>query len=53
MSSDHIERQRSNVECAFCCDIMKKPVKILPCGHSFCENCLIGYATGEQTKQKR
>ena len=35
------EASESAFTCLACMEIMKKPVTCIPCGHSFCEACLI------------
>lgn len=30
---------QEGLECAICCEVMKNPVSLDPCGHSFCKIC--------------
>ncbi|XP_060897313.1 E3 ubiquitin-protein ligase TRIM35-like [Labrus mixtus] len=43
-------RLEKNLSCAFCYDIYRKPV-ILPCSHSFCDDCLKKWWAGKQTRE--
>nr|XP_020507819.1 nuclear factor 7, brain-like [Labrus bergylta] len=43
-------RLEKNLSCAFCYDIYRKPV-LLPCSHSFCDDCLKKWWAGKQTRE--
>jgi hypothetical protein len=40
LSEEAMESIRGETECSICMEIMVEPSTIVPCGHSFCKDCL-------------
>ena len=34
------ENQKDELKCPLCLDILENPKIVIPCGHTYCENCL-------------
>ncbi|XP_007544302.2 tripartite motif-containing protein 16-like [Poecilia formosa] len=48
MENRHV--QMDNVSCSICLDLLKDPVTI-PCGHSYCMNCIKDHWDGDQRRK--
>uniref|UniRef100_A0A087XUT6 Tripartite motif-containing protein 16-like n=1 Tax=Poecilia formosa TaxID=48698 RepID=A0A087XUT6_POEFO len=48
MEQNHLDREA--ISCSICLDLLKDPVTI-PCGHSYCMNCIKGYWDKEDQKR--
>ncbi|XP_075338278.1 tripartite motif-containing protein 16-like [Odontesthes bonariensis] len=49
MAKKRVKLDLESFSCSICLDVLKEPVTI-PCGHSYCINCIKGYWNGEDQK---
>ena len=41
----------TDVECTICLETLRKPIRMLSCGHNFCHECIESiYRPGEQNR---
>lgn len=50
--AERLFRDKEQYNCSVCLDLMADPVT-LPCGHSYCMNCITAYWKQDQHKQAR
>ncbi|XP_034064164.1 tripartite motif-containing protein 16-like [Gymnodraco acuticeps] len=50
MSQKGAQLDLDSISCSICLDVMKDPVTI-PCGHSYCMDCITNYWDGEKQKE--
>ncbi|KAM4714179.1 tripartite motif-containing protein 16-like [Anableps anableps] len=50
MAQRGVQLDQGNLSCAICLDLLKDPVTI-PCGHSYCMNCIKEYWDGEDQRR--
>lgn len=48
-SSPAVDDDDTHLKCSICYDLFTKPVSINPCGHCFCESCIITWLTRSNT----
>ncbi|KAM4591743.1 tripartite motif-containing protein 16-like [Odontesthes bonariensis] len=49
MAKKMVKLDLESFSCSICLDVLKEPVTI-PCGHSYCMNCIKGYWNGKNKK---
>ncbi|XP_041847638.1 tripartite motif-containing protein 16-like [Melanotaenia boesemani] len=49
MATQGLQVDQGNISCSICLDLLKDPVAI-PCGHSYCMNCIKSFWDGEDQK---
>uniref|UniRef100_A0A3B4H9Y3 RING-type domain-containing protein n=1 Tax=Pundamilia nyererei TaxID=303518 RepID=A0A3B4H9Y3_9CICH len=50
MAQKGVQLDRENFSCSICLDLLRDPVTI-PCGHSYCMNCINGFWDEEEKKK--
>ncbi|XP_047445357.1 E3 ubiquitin/ISG15 ligase TRIM25-like [Mugil cephalus] len=50
MAQRGVELDEETISCSICLDLLKDPVTI-PCGHSYCKNCIKGHFDEQDAKQ--
>lgn len=54
---EYFEKELSSFNCQICYEIMKAPLNLpillFPCGHTFCEACLLSHLKGKTQPQQQ
>ena len=46
VAHSRISKMEEELKCPVCLDFFKSPVRMTPCGHNYCEECLTGIGLG-------
>ena len=46
VAHSRISKMEEELKCPVCLDFFKSPVRMTPCGHNYCQECLTGIGLG-------